>query len=153
MFLFRLDVPAHAIGWTVVCTMSVRLSFLRTPIPKRCVDLPCLLCLEGPFRVHCCALLVSFAAEFYARTQRGAECIRVSAASTLPRWAAVQRGPILQFCYAAEWVMRHRRSSSKLASTRFFLHLDHAINASSCLVCLGNLSVPILPLPKGSCLV
>ena len=29
--------------------------------------------------------------------------------------------------------MRHRRSSSKLASTRVFAHLDHAINASSCL--------------------
>ena len=52
----------------------------------------------------------------------------------MPRRDAARRGPILLFFYASERVMRHRRSSSKLASTPLFAHLDHAINASSCLV-------------------
>ena len=73
-----------------------------------------------------------------ARAQRGAHlCLRCP---HMPRRAAAQRGPILHFCYASERVMRHRRSSSKLASTRVFAHLDHAINASSWLKALFLLS-------------
>ena len=109
--------------------MSERLSFPLTPIPKRCVDLPCLQC---AWKVLSCALLVSSGVEFHARAHRGAH-VRLRC-PYMPRRAAAQRGYILHFCFAAERVMRRRRSSSKSASTRDTAHWDHAINASSWLV-------------------
>ena len=62
-----------------------------------------------------------------------AERTCVSAARTCHGGLLRSVAPSFIFCYASERVMRHRRSSSKLAPTRVFAHLDHAINATSCL--------------------
>ena len=63
-----------------------------------------------------------------------AERTCVSAARTCYGGLLRSVAPSFIFCYASERAMRHRRSSSKLASTRVFAQLDHVIKASSCLV-------------------
>ena len=99
-------------------------------IPKRCVVLQCLECAWKVLFACTVALCLSRLKLSFTHGFN-AERTSVSAARTCNGGPLRNVVPILHFCHAAERVMRHRRSCSKLASTRDHAHLDRAINESS----------------------